>query len=369
MEIPRFKPISSVPRILIVRLSAHGDVIHTLPLLTALRKQYPDAVIGWLTDSSSAALLGNHLALNQLHVWPRAFRLSDIVKPWRWPAFFQAVQALVQELKAQCYELSLDTQGLFKSGMWPFLAKIPRRFGFKKTRENAELFYTDKLPPREIRSSKRFAVDQCLDLARALGCEVKEPDFGSLPIPERARDNVTQLLGAATSRPIVVLAPFTRWASKHWEQTHWIRLMQDLLQLPLQLVVVGAATDRDTVNMMLAEISESHNILNLAGKTDWMELAALLERTRLMIGLDSAPLHIANAVGVPKIMGIYGPTPGGRTGPIGKQHTAFEADLACQPCFSKVCHIQTHDCMRQITPAQVMDAVRNYLEAPFEARL
>lgn len=364
------KQISSIQSVLIVRLSAHGDVIHTLPLLTAIRKQFPNAKIGWLVDSSAAPLLEQHPAIDHLHVWPRQFRAGDLFNPLRWTKILSAMLSLLVDLKAQQYEVSLDAQGLFKSAIWPFLAGIPHRFGFRKTREWGDLFYNERLPYRPIRSADRFAVEQTLDLARALGCEITEPDFGKLPISEMARQRVTQWLkDVPTDKPIAVLAPFTRWESKHWEQSSWPTVIQELLAKQIQLVIIGAKSDAHVVDTILTELPNGHGVINLAGQTDWTDLYALYERTQLMIGLDSGPLHIANAVGIPKIIGIYGPTPAGRTGPIGAQHTILETKLPCQPCYSRTCKIKTHDCMRSITPEQVINATKQALQAGRETRV
>lgn len=363
MEIPVLQSISSRPRILIVRLSAHGDVIHTLPLLTALRVRFPEAEIGWLIDSSAAPLLEGHPGIDRLHVWPRRFGGWSILNPVQGVRLFRAICAMVRELKAQQYEIALDAQGLFKSAMWPFLAGIPKRLGFRCTRECADMFYNIRLPKRDLRVKNRFAADQCLDLARALGCEISEPDFGGLIPSEAARRKINQWLPDA-EKPLVVLAPFTRWETKHWSMENWPVLMRALLEAGVQLVVVGAKTDASQVDAMLVQLPAGHGVVNLAGQTDWTDLYALYERTRLMIGLDSGPLHIANAVGVPDIIGLYGPTPAGRTGPIGKQHTVFETDLPCQPCFSRQCRLKTHDCMRKITPEMVIQKALQYLRVP-----
>jgi lipopolysaccharide heptosyltransferase I len=364
------KQISSIRSILIVRLSAHGDVIHTLPLLTAIRQKFPNAKIGWLVDSSAAPLLQDHPAIDHLHVWPRQFKISDVLNPFRWTCIFPIVFSMLSELKAQQYEISLDAQGLFKSAIWPFLAGVPYRFGFRKTREWGDLFYNERLPYRPIRSANRFAVEQTLDLARAMGCEITEPDFGKLPVSETARNRVQNWLkDVPANKPIVVLAPFTRWESKHWEQSYWPKLINSLLASKAQIIIIGAQSNVHAVETIFTELSQGHGVINLAGQTDWTDLYALYERTQLMIGLDSGPLHIANAVDIPKIIGIYGPTPAGRTGPIGKQHTIFETQLPCQPCYSRTCKIKTQDCMRNITPEQVTRMALQYLESAQETRV
>lgn len=364
---PIFNP-GLAPRILIVRLSAHGDVIHSLPLLGAIKKCYPQAQIGWLVEASAESLLANHPLIDCLHVSHRKQWLQDARNPLRWPKVFREIGALVREIREAGYQLSFDVQGLLKSALWPVWAKIPVRFGYQGTRENADWFYTHKLSPMVIRDVKTPAIQRYLDFARAIGCPVEAPEFILPPVSPFVQQKVHALLAsdAETEAPWVVLAPFTRWPSKHWPLSYWEELLPALLDLPIRLAILGAPSDEGKVSDWLQALpqSERHRVVNLVGKTDWPDLYALFQKTRLLIGLDSAPLHIADAVGVPEIIGLYGPTAPGRTGPIGSRHAVLSTALTCQPCFSRNCAIKTHDCMRQLTPQIVLGMVRKMLSLP-----
>jgi len=352
-------------RILIVRLSAHGDLIHTLPLLTALKKQNPQASIGWLVEASAAPLLAGHPFIDRLHVSQRKRWLKLAQNPLNWPRVFREARQLIAEIRQADYQVSLDVQGLFKSAVWPFLAKIPRRLGYLKSRELSDRFYTEKLPGYDFKDAVTPVVEQFLDFARALNCTVVAPEFAIPPISEASRQKVAGLLaGANPEWPLVALAPFTRWDSKHWLPEYWVQLLTELVQLPVNIVIIGAPGDESATQAMLNPLPEkeaAQRIVNLVGRTDWPDLYALFQRTRLLIGLDSGPLHIANAVGVPEIIGLFGPTAAGRTGPIGPQHTTLTTTLSCQPCHAHQCPIKTHDCMRQLTPLAVMTIVRQHL--------
>ncbi len=362
---PSSPPFHDSPRILIVRLSAHGDVMHTLPLLSAIKKHHPQAVVGWLVESSAASLLENHPLIDRLHVSHRKRWLKMLLNPLQWFTLRQEVGGFVQSVRNEGYHISFDVQGLLKSAIWPVWAKIPRRYGFKATRESADVFYTDKLPPMVIRDGKTPAVERYLDFARVVGIPVEAPEFVVSPVSDAAIQKVDGLLGDENSDlPLVVLAPFTRWPSKHWEPDYWAKLLAQLQQLQVRVAILGAPADLSATQAMLAplgELARAGRVLNLVGKTDWPDLFALFLRTRLLIGLDSAPLHIADAVGIPEIIGLYGPTAPGRTGPIGRQHTTLTTALACQPCFERVCPIKTHACMKQLTPEVVLGIVRRTL--------
>ncbi len=350
-------------RILIVRLSAHGDVMHTLPLLAALKRQHPDAFVGWLVEAAAAPLLENHPLIDRLHVSHRKRWLSLLTKPAQWPSLWHEVRALVRDLQAEGYQLSFDVQGLLKSAIWPWLAQIPFRYGFKATRESADLLYNRHLPAMIIRDAHTPAVQRYLDFARAIGCEVSAPEFVLPPVHSQAAAKVQMLLVALPlpHRPVVVLAPFTRWPSKHWPLEHWAQLLPLLLRLDVSVILLGAPNDAPRAATILGEHADSPQVLNWVGQTDWPDLYALFPQVQLLIGLDSAPLHIADAVGVPKIIGLYGPTAPGRTGPVGGQHTILTTQLDCQPCFERECPLKTLACMTQLTPQQVLEQARDAL--------
>jgi lipopolysaccharide heptosyltransferase II len=340
--------------------------MHTLPLVSAIKAHDPTAYVGWLVESSAAGLLKGHPQIDRLHVSHRKRWLRQARNPLRWPAVLSEIRTLRHELHQAGYTISFDVQGLLKSAVWPFLARIPKRYGFKATRESADRFYTDTLPPMIIRDSTTFAVERYLDFARAIGCPAHTPEFRTPPIPAVVQQRVDELLGNS-KKPLVVLAPFTRWPSKHWEMSYWPLLMDALLQQGVQLAILGAPTDQPAVERLIAALPQGTDpqaVLNLAGKTDWPDLYALFQRTRLLIGLDSAPLHVANAVGVPRIIGLYGPTAPGRTGPIGAQHATLSTALSCQPCFERQCPIRTHDCMRQLQPDMVAALAQRMLTEP-----
>lgn len=358
----------SPSRLLIVRLSAHGDVVHTLPLLTALKKQYPQAYVGWLVEASAAPLLENHPFIDQLHVSHRKHWLKLAKNPLNWPHIISEVRAFLHELRQADYEISLDVQGLLKSAVWPALAKIPRRYGFHKTREMGDRFYTDKLPYHDLKNTNIPVVERFLDFARVLGAPVESPEFVIPPVRETSRQKVAELLaGTHPELPLVVLAPFTRWESKHWRDEYWVQILAELLHMPVRIAILGAPGDENATEAILSQLpdpADAARILNWVGKTDWPDLYALFQQTSLMIGLDSGPLHIANAVGVPEIIGLYGPTAAGRTGPLGSAHTTLSTALSCQPCYEHHCPLKTHACMQQLTPVVVLAMVRKHLLQP-----
>jgi heptosyltransferase I len=351
-------------RILIVRLSAHGDVLHTLPLLNALKQNWPQLEIGWLTEPSALPFLQNHPLIERLHVAQRPHWLKALRDPRQWPTVKSEIGAFISALRDSNYEASLDVQGLLKSAVWPWLAGIPIRAGYQATREWADRFYTHTLPPMNLRDPSTLAVQRYLDFARAMGAVVEHPQF-ILPSPSnKDQANADALLASIpdANRPMVVIAPFTRWPSKHWEADYWTPLLAKLLKLGAQPVLIGGRDDQIATEEILSSLSsqEQNQILNLVGKTDWGSLPVIIAKGSLLIGSDSAPLHLSDALGKP-VIGLYGPTAPGRTGPTGSDHTILSTDLPCQPCFSRHCRIRTHDCMKQLTPDIVAAMAERHL--------
>ncbi len=359
IDVQAFEPAR---RILIVRLSAHGDVMQTLPLLSAIKQADPTAHVGWLVEASAAPLLEGHPLIDRLHVSQRKRWLKTLRDPLMWVVTLREIKDFVQTLKQEGYTVSLDVQGLLKSAILPFLAGISQRYGFDRTRESAAVFYTHKLPPMNLRDAQTPAVERYLDFARALGSPVDKPSFVLPTASDRAEQKMAGLFPTPAKHPIVVLAPFTRWASKHWVPTYWTRLINGLQAKNLQVVMLGAPADQVAAQAILSALPASSRdaVLNLVGQTDWPDLYALWPRVALLIGPDSAPLHMANAAGVP-VIGLFGPTAPGRTGPIGDWQWTLATTLDCQPCFAHDCPLKTNSCMHQLPPERVLAEVDRVL--------
>ena len=360
-----FTQQSPPQRILIVRLSAHGDVIHTLPLLNAIKQTYPEAKVGWLTEPSALPFLQNHPLIDRLHIAHRSRWLKAWRYPQQWHEVKNQIQHFLSELRDSHYEVSLDVQGLLKSAIWPWLAGIPIRAGFQATREWADHFYTHTLPPMNLRDPNTAAVQRYLDFARAMGAIIDRPHFILPPPSPEAQQQAETLLAPVNKekqRPLVVIAPYTRWPSKHWEADYWPPLLEKLLHLGVQPIIIGGPDDYAETERFLSLLSlENQNrILNLVGKTDWQCLPVILSQATLLIGSDSAPLHLSDALGK-AVIGLFGPTAPGRTGPVGAGHAILSTNLPCQPCFSRHCRIRTHDCMKQLTPDIVAAMVERQL--------
>lgn len=350
-------------RILIVRLSALGDVIQTLPVLSALRNSFPNATIGWLVESDAEPLLRENPMIDYLHVSHRKKWLRSLKNPFQWRQTCQEIIAFWREIHQVHYQVGLDLQGLIKSSLSLFFTGIQHRLGYASAREMAALFYTKTIA---ISSQAYFdpsvpMTDHALALAKALGCTGHSIHYPLSPVTPDEASQAQELLAVfSNTHPIIALAPATQWDSKHWLQDYWMLLIQDILRkTDFNLILVGGKTDRQLIETILSTIpaeQQQNRVLNLAGKTPLKVLQALLEKVDALIGLDSAPLHLAGAVGKAKLIGLYGPTGYRRTPPPNAQNAALlttEGELSCQPCHQKRCPLGTMECMHRLTPEQV----------------
>lgn len=362
------------PRILIVRLSAHGDTVQTMPLLNAIKAQWPDSHVGWLVERSAAPLLEGHPLIDKLHVCDRKAWLSHLVQPDAWFEILKDVWSLQASIRKQRYDLSLDVQGLFKSAVWPWLCGVPQRFGNEGAREKADFFYNFKLPPHVIEDTETAAITKYLSFVTAIGVpkelpQIQKTQFTIPHIPMDRWDKADQLLKDVPigSRPVIALAPATVWPSKHWLEAHWYTLINELAQWDVSVLVLGSPGDVELINRVIPHPLPS-NVYDLCGRTELIDLYAVFQRVNVLIGLDSAPVHIANAVAShtgsgPDIIALFGPTSGARTGPVGEKHRMLQTKLSCQPCFERRCPIMTHDCMKQLSPNLVLDTLKRMLAA------
>ncbi len=312
------------PRILLVKLSSFGDVIHALPALEALRSAYPRGQLTWLVEEAYTPLLRGHPALDEVLAIPRV-RLGE--NPG--PRDFLALIRLARRLRAQPFDLVVDLQGLLKSALWVALAKSPRKVGYDGTREGSYLVLTEKVAPYDLDA---HAVWRYLHLARYLGAPPAPPRF-RLGLAGDA--DLEGIIPRAAARPLSVIHPGARWASKLWPAGSWAGLADWLSRgRGFTVALTGSRGDRELAQAIADETPAP--ILNLAGRTTLPELAAIFRQAALAVTADTGPMHLAAALGT-KVVAIFGPTAPWRTGPFGEGHEIVRLGLECSPCFKRHC--------------------------------
>ncbi|GIW76440.1 MAG: lipopolysaccharide heptosyltransferase I [Phycisphaerae bacterium] len=267
--------------ILIVKPSALGDIVHTLPVLHLLKRRFSSARISWMVVPAFSDLLEGHKDLDQILLFER----RRFGKLWRNMDAVQGLFSFTSELRRQQFDLVIDLQGLFRSGWITWQTRAPVRVGFSYAREGARLFYTHTVPTD---THEKHAVDRYLDICESLGAG-RSPVVIDFDIPETVRTSVRSVLGS--SDDYAVLLPGTNWATKRWPTEYFEALIEPLRKrYGLRCVIAGG---KDVKDMN----SSWSGALNLSGKTRLKELVALLEGSRLVIANDSGPMHIAQCLG------------------------------------------------------------------------
>jgi lipopolysaccharide heptosyltransferase I len=295
------------PRILIVRLSAIGDAIQTMPVACALRERFPDAFLAWAVESRAAALLRGHQALDELIELPRGWLKS--------PACVWQFRRRLHDLR---FDMAIDVQSLTKSAILAWISGAKRRIGFGNPggRELSKWFNNDRVDPKST-----HVVDRYVELLRPLGIESPTVRF---QVPERNEDRETaeriiRDLGLETG--FAIINPGAGWPSKLWPTERYAAVAAHLnaaCHLPTLVVWAGPAE-----RAMADKIAAAGPMVHIAPSTSLPELAALARRARLFIGSDTGPLHLAAAVETPCV-GLYGPWPASRHGPYGPRNISLQ---------------------------------------------
>ncbi len=351
------KQIGPLLNILIVKTSAIGDVTHTLPALNALRAQFPRASISWLVEEEAADILAGHPDIDHLLISSRKRWLRQLKTGKALPAC-REIWRFIRDIRAVRYDLLLDFQGLLKSGILIALCRARRKVGFGRGMEHSEgsyLFLNEKIAPI---SMDTHAVERELHLLNAIGIKTIQTAC-ALPIAPQIRkeaDSILRRAGLDQSRPLVVINPMTTWPTKHWPPEGFAALSRLLAETETQIAFTGSPADRDKIAVIIHK--SRSGALNLAGKTNLRQLAAVFARAAVVISTDTGPMHIAAAAGAP-VVALFGPTAPWRTGPHGSQHTIIRTAAPCSPCFKKEC--PAGSCMKDIKAETVYQAVLPYL--------
>ncbi len=351
--------------ILIVKLSAIGDVIHTLPVLNAIRKHYPDAHITWLMEEAAHDVIKGHKALDRIIVskrkrWLKGLAGRSCVKN------FREVCSFIKELRDTRYDLILDFQALLKSGVLIGLARGGRKIGFDKGMEHQEhsyIFLNECIKPVDM---ELHALIRGMMLLESIGIQSREVVF-NLPVSDRDRDAADDLLmqhGIKTPALLVAINPMAKWETKLWDNLKFSNLADRLIkQANADVIFTGSQEDSEAIEDIISNIKAK--AANLSGRTDLKTLAALYEKASIVVSTDTGPMHLAAAIGTP-VVALFGPTAPWRTGPFGLGHKIIRANLECSPCFKRQCN--TINCMKQITVDQVFDAVMSAIRLPQRPR-
>lgn len=361
-------------KILLIKLSAVGDVVHTLPVLNKLRRRYPNAQIDWLVTPAIGELLRHHPALNNVIDFSR----RSGAPPW---AALAGYARLARSLRAAAYDLAIDLHSQSRSAVLAYATRAPVRIGFDRerrevwansryvtsdfrkhawqgAREGAWLFYTHHIP---LPTMDVHVIDHYQSVGALLGFASGPTDF-SFRIPLTARERVEALLGergVGAARPVII-APRGNWETKRWPDESSAELARHFMQRGQPVVLVGAPRER-AVGESIARLAPG--IVDLTGETTLSELAALIDRAALCIAHDSGPLHLAVALGRP-VVALFGPSDPVWAGPYHRDNAVVRAGLPCSPCYLRRLQSCTHEhaCMETLSVPAVIARAENVLQ-------
>ena len=349
-------------KILIIKPSSLGDIIHTLPLVHALKRCYPSSSVGWIVQEAYAGIPENDPSVNTVYRIrisstsdPQAGRLAYL------HAFRETIGTLARLRKIfrhEPYDLILDLHASFRSGLLGLTNPGGVRLGFADARELNPLFQKRriKVPP-----SLAHAIDKNLLFSTAVNCVPDERDFWlSTSAEDEAR--VKEFLGRrdiGSGERLVYVHAAARWKTKFWLTEKWVELADRLAEeAGVKVVFGGSGADRqylDTITRSMRTVP-----VVAAGELSLSESGALLNRSSVYAGLDSGPMHMAAMAGVP-VVALFGPTHPERVGPYGEGHAVITAEgLDCLGCRKRECSTMT--CMHDISVDQVYSAVCERLE-------
>jgi len=310
-------------KILIIKPSGLGDIVQALPVLTGLKRRWPEAEIDWIVNDTFAAVLDGHPCLRKTIHYPR----KRWTTPWRIPEMWR----WGRKLREEKYDITIDLQGLFRSALMTWAANSPRRIGLMSAREGSRAAYNEFVADTAISAAERYLT--CLE---HLNIPVRPLDFqltARAPLPEALKD----------FESYIVLHPYSKWRTKLWPWRYYQELVDSMPEA--KFVVVGEGP--------WFPIHAPGRLVDLRGKLTIGSLTSVLGGAQSVLSPDSGPAHIAGALGRPVLV-LFGATDWRKTKPSGAHVLVHTHALFCSPCLKRSCWRDTPvECMSLLTPLKI----------------
>lgn len=333
----------TVKKILIVKPSALGDIIHTIPIVKAIKDQH-NAEISWVVSRPFKNILEHTPVVDKIFIFER--------KKWGGLRFFRhlgEIMAFLRKIRAEKYDMVLDFQGLLRSGIITLLSGCKHRVGFKNARELAHLGYTQKV---ETPANVVHAIDRYKLIAKSVAVNECEMNF---PLNDMETD-LQQKWNAILPDDFIVIVPGARWSSKRWPPQYFaalVNLIHEKSAMPV--VIVGSPSEQQISQQVISGISDQKKCINTTGETSLVELAHIIKLARLVITNDSGPMHLAAALNT-RTIALFGPTDPKRIRPYGQQHIVLQKEGLCKCYYQKTCSFNL-ECLRTISPPDVFKEI------------
>ncbi len=341
-------------RILIVKLSAIGDVLMATPVARALRKAFPEARIEWVVEKKAADIVLGNPYLDDVVVWERTNGKNG---PARTMSFLRGLSALSRELRSRRFDVCLDLQGLMRSAIVCAASGSKRRIGFADAAEGGVLFYHEKYDPSgpELNAQQRN-----LDILKTIGVESTETAM-HMPVMDDDRAFAADLFERErlNGQTVVAFCPATTWVNKHWVPEGWSGVSELLSRNHnARTVILGSKADLALAERIVGESPAPPVVF--AGQTTLKQAGAVMERCAAVIGVDTGLLHMSVALDRPTV-GLFGAS-AWRCFQQKDNFVWVAKEFPCSPCQRHpIC--DNIDCMRAITPEDVLSAVSPWLDA------
>lgn len=319
-------------KVLLIRLSSLGDVIHTIPLANSLKSAGFE--VTWLVSEKGIQVLEGNPCLDKVILAP--------VQKWKKRGFsfesFKEYLAILKQIRAEKFDIAIDAQMMLKSLYWMLFCGAKRRIVSRQAREFS-ILGANEIIPRITEHLNSPVIRNYMKYAAYLGCDVNDV---KVTLPERSDDvkaKVDELL-SGINKPFVVIAPATTWVPKFWNKDNWKALIENIKD-KCDIVFTGGPNDNELISYI-----GGGNYLNLAGKTSVLELAEVFSRADIVISPDSGSAHLAWATQKPAVITIFTCTPLKYLAPVGDEnkYIAVTGNLPCQPCFKRKCKLKENKC-------------------------
>ncbi|OPY14628.1 MAG: Lipopolysaccharide core heptosyltransferase RfaQ [Syntrophus sp. PtaB.Bin001] len=347
--------INGSPRILVIKLRYLGDVLLTTPVFGALRAHFPEAFIAAAVNRGTETMLTDNPAIDRIFtVETDSELLADIRKQFR----------LIKEIRSFDFDTVLDLTWSDRAAVLSFLSGAKKRFSYKPKRKrlfSRSLLFTDLIDiPQKLHTVKRH-----LAMATALGC----PSIPAKPTLYWSSKDGTECeeimrdSGLSSDIPYVVIHPTSNAIHKVWTTEGYAAVCDYLSEKKaMQTILVCGKDEKEArLNQEICSLAKSH-ILNFGGRLSLKQLAVLLSKAVLFIGIDSGPMHMATAVDTP-VLAIFGPSRPWRWGPCGSENIVIQKKWDCVPCGKKGCRNDGREsrCLSELTPDEVIPVIESKL--------
>jgi len=344
--------INAPSRILIVKLTAIGDVLMATPVAKALREAFPDSYIAWAVEKKAADVVIGNPYLDEVIVWERSIKGS---LPERTAYFVKSANKLKNTLRSKHFDVCIDLQGLIRSAGVCVLSGAKQRIGFADGDEASVLFYNKKYKPS---ASDLNAQQRNLDILQVLGVYSNETAM-YMSVSDKDREFAGSFFdkeGLAQEK-VVAFCPATTWANKHWTCEGWSQVA-DLLQekYSCRSLILGSKADVP-LSSKIVDAARCGPVIS-AGQTTLKQAGAIMEKCVAVIGVDTGLLHMSVALDRPTV-GLFGAS-AWRCFTKKPSFAWVAKEFPCSPCQRHpIC--KDIDCMRAITPEDVENAVKSWL--------